>query len=131
MKVTPGFDRRNAGAYRWLLLGFALASGLMLMAAILGKSTGNGPGGWHTFLWPAVACLIAGLGYVATYNSLVSFRYVGFAGVAFALAMYGFGMSHKVALLVGISSLIGVVGSQVLGKKGDLQVEDDHPGPRF
>ena len=131
MKVTPGFDRRNAGAYRWLLLGFALVSGLMFLASVTGKSTGNGPGGWHAFVWPACACLIAGLGYGLTYKSSVSFRYVGLTGVAFALAMFGFGMSLKAALLVGISSLVGVVGSEVFGKNGDLQVEDDDSGTSF
>ena len=131
MKVTPGFDRRNADAYRWLLLGFALASGLMLVAAGLGKSTGNGPGGWHAFVWPAAAFLFAGLGYGATYKSSLSFRYVGFAGMVFALAMYGFGTSPKAALVVGITSLIGAAGSVFLGEKGDLQVEDDDTGSTF
>lgn len=131
MKVKPGFDRRNAGAYRWLLFGFALASGLMLVAAGLGKSTGNGPGGWHAFVWPAGAFLFAGLGYGVTYKSSLSFRYVGLTGMVFALAMYGFGTSPKVALLVGVSSLIGAVGSVLLGEKGDLQVEDEEPGSGF
>lgn len=128
MKVRPGFDKRNAGVYRWILCGFVLASALMLMVALLGKSAVTSPGKLHALIWPGLACAVAAWSYIATQSNKLSFRYVGIAGFAFSLAMYGFGMPMRLVILVGLISFLGTVVSVALGEKADKQVEDDDLG---
>lgn len=128
MKITPGFDNRNAGFYRWVLFGVAMASGAMLLAGLKGRAPAGGPGGLHAVAWPALALIVASAGYMGTRYTRFSFRWVALAGAVFAIAMYGFGMPVKTTMLVGASSLAALIASLAMGKKGDLQVEDDDTG---
>lgn len=125
MKVSSGFDKRNTNLYRWLLSGFALASALMLTVALLGKSAESSPGRLHAILWPSVAFITAAWGYNAAKKSKQSFHYVGAAGTTFALALYGFGMTVQLSLLVGVPSFLGALVSLGFKDKVDVQVEDD------
>lgn len=125
MKITPGFDGRNVGAYRWALCGFALASALMVMTALSGKYSEASPGRLHALLWPAIACIVSIFGYISAAKYRLSFRYLAGAGFSFSLAMYGFGMSMKLVVLVGFVSLVGMAISVIFGEKVDKQVEDD------
>lgn len=125
MKTMKGFDTRNRRFFRITVVGMGLTSLVFLVAALLGKFRPSSPGVLEATMLPLLSAIVCAVCYVAIGRYALSFRFLALAALAFSAALYGYGATLATVLLTAAVSLIGLIGSFVLGERGDTQVETD------
>lgn len=125
MKITDGYDQANHKLHFSIIAAMAFASSLLLVAAFFMVVE---PDESRSMLMKSTA-FASLLTCIASYRSLRnvkrSFALVGLSGVVFSLAIWAFGISSGLAMLLGGASAIGAVLSLTLKEKFDRQVVSD------
>lgn len=125
MKITDGFDKRHFVPYFVLLVAISFASALILIAAIFMSDNGQIVNRNSTILYSFTSLVISTSCYMLLRKFKRSFFLVGVSGVAFSLALHGFGVPSAIPLiLAGASAAIGI-GSVIFGDAVDRQVSSE------